>query len=49
MTLWEFLRMGGYGIYVWPVYLLAALSFVAVLGWLWRQKRRLLSGGEEEE
>lgn len=37
----EFLQMGGYAVYVWSAYALAAASFVAALFLLRRQKRRL--------
>ncbi|MGK2941553.1 MAG: heme exporter protein CcmD [Immundisolibacter sp.] len=38
----EFLAMGGYAVYVWPCYALAALV-LGLNAWLpWRRHRRLL-------
>ena len=38
MNLGDFLHMGGYGVYVWPCYLLAA---VVLIGMEWVSQRRL--------
>ena len=39
----EFLKMGGYGLYVWPAYLIVAIVLILNLVVPLRRHRRLLS------